>query len=59
MKAKLAAVTAGITTFEEEFLPHIVVGDGRQTVAQSVLKQIADTGGRGSVPRLLGEGHLG
>jgi hypothetical protein len=38
VKAKLEAITAGISTFEEEFLSHIVVGD--RTVGQHVLPRL-------------------
>lgn len=39
IKAKLEAVQSGITTFEDEFLAHIVMPDG-QTVAKHVRPQI-------------------
>lgn len=41
IKAKLEAVDAGITTFEDEFMAHIVMPDGL-TVSQHVLPRIAD-----------------
>ena len=40
IKAKLEAVESGITTFEDEFLAHIVMPDG-QTVAAHVRPRIA------------------
>lgn len=39
VKAKLEAVESGITTFEQEFLPHVVMPGGR-TVAEEVLPQV-------------------
>lgn len=59
IKAKLEAVAAGITTFEEEFLAHIVVpGDGR-TVGQVLVPQLADayTSGRALPPLLPASFH--
>ena len=40
IQAKLEAVESGITTFEDEFLAHIVLPDG-QTVSQHVRPRIA------------------
>ena len=47
IKAKLEAVESGITTFEDEFLAHIVMPDG-QTVATHIKPRIAEAyeGGR-------------
>ena len=39
IKAKLVAVEEGVTTFETEFLPYMVWGDG-QTTAQKLLPMI-------------------
>lgn len=52
LKAKLKAVEAGVTTFESEFLAHIVLPDG-STVADHVVPVIADAYATGKVPRLL------
>lgn len=52
MKAKFAAVEAGVTTFEHEFLACIVLPDG-STVADHVIPAIADAYSSGMVPRLL------
>ena len=41
IKAKLEAVESGITTFEDEFLAHIVMPDG-QTVATHIKPRIAE-----------------
>jgi hypothetical protein len=41
VKAKLEAVESGITTFEEEFLPHIVMPTG-QTVGEWAGPQLRD-----------------
>lgn len=54
VKAKLEAVESGVTTFEEEFLAHIVLPGGR-TVAQETLPQIAAAYASGRAPRLLAE----
>ena len=41
IKAKLEAVETGITTFEQEFLAHIVMPDGH-TVSDHVIPHIAE-----------------
>lgn len=54
IKAKLEAVSTGITSFEEEFLAHIVVPGGK-TFAEWALPQIAEGYERaGALPPLLG-----
>lgn len=52
IKAKLEAVEAGIATFEEEFLAHIVLPDG-STVGGHVLPRIQRAYLDGGMPRLL------
>lgn len=52
IKAKLEAVQSGITTFEDEFLAHIVMPDG-QTVAQHVKPTIAASYKSGNIHPLL------
>lgn len=52
IKAKLEAVAIGITTFEDEFLAHIVLGDG-MTVGQHLRPRIAQAYESGEVPKLL------
>lgn len=52
IKAKLEAVASGITTFEDEFLAHIVMPDG-QTVGQHVRPTIAATYDSGQMRPLL------
>ena len=52
IKAKLEAVEAGVTTFEEEFLPHIVLPSG-ETVGQYVLPGVAQAYKNGQMPALL------
>lgn len=52
IKAKLEAVAIGITTFEDEFLAHIVLPDGL-TVGQTVRPRIAQAYESGSVLPLL------
>ncbi len=49
VKAKLEACAAGITTFEEEFLAHIVTNDGR-TVGQRMLPQVEEMAKSGKAP---------
>lgn len=51
IKAKLEAVDAGITTFEDEFLAHIVLPNG-QTVGAAMLPQIRGAYETGQMPRL-------
>lgn len=51
IKAKLEAVDAGITTFEEEFLAHIVLPDGR-TVGAYMLPSIGEAYETGRMPPL-------
>ncbi len=58
IKAKLEAVSVGITTFEEEFLAHIVLPDG-QTVGNWMSPQIEASYKNGGMPQmLLGSGDL-
>lgn len=52
IKAKLEAVAVGITTFEDEFLAHIVMHDGL-TVGQHVRPKIAEAYASGKVTPLL------
>lgn len=52
VKAKFAAVEAGITTVDEEFLPHIVLPGG-QTVAQQALPAVAQAYATGEPAPLL------
>lgn len=52
IKAKLEAVESGITTFEEEFLAHIVMPDGK-TMGQHVLPGIAAAYESGRMPKAL------
>lgn len=54
IKAKLEAVESGITSFETEFLAHIVTGDG-QTVGQKILPQLGSAS-QASTTLLLGSG---
>jgi len=52
IKAKLEAVEAGITIFEDEFMAHIVLPDGR-TVGEYMLPKIEETYTTGRMPALL------
>lgn len=53
VKAKLEAVESGVTTFEEEFMAHLVTASG-ETVAQLILSNnVLDTG---KLPPMLPSG---
>ncbi|ALS27175.1 hypothetical protein IJ21_17740 [Paenibacillus sp. 32O-W] len=52
IKAKLEAVEAGITIFEEEFLAHIVLPDGR-TAGEYMVPQIEESYRTGRMPPML------
>lgn len=52
IKAKLESVESGIETFEEAFLAHIVLPDGK-TVAEHAAPRIAQAYAGGEVPALL------
>lgn len=52
VKAKLEAVESGITTFDDEFMAHIVMPDG-QTLGEHVTPQIVLAYQNGKMPRLL------
>jgi len=56
IKAKLELVASGGSTFEVEFLPHVLLPNG-ETVAEAMLPRIAQAYQTGSMPRLsLGAG---
>lgn len=55
VKAKLEAVESQITTFDEEFLSHLVLPDGT-TVGASAIPAIAKAYETGKMPKLLGAG---
>lgn len=52
VKAKLEVVETGISTFEEEFMAHIVLPDGK-TVAEWMSPQIAAAYTSGNMPPML------
>jgi hypothetical protein len=52
IKAKLEAVQSGITTFEHEFMAHIVMPDGK-TVGEHVGPRIEEAYSTGRMPALL------
>lgn len=52
IKAKLEAVSAGITVFEDEFLAHIQLPDGR-TVSEAIAEPLAIAYDTGTMPPLL------
>ncbi len=54
IKAKLAAVDAGVVAFESEFLAHVVMTDGK-TVGDIAVRQIATMLETGEAPKLLAE----
>ncbi len=53
VKAKLEAVESGITTFESEFMAHILLPDGR-TVGEHASPMIERAYSTGTTPPLLG-----
>lgn len=55
IKAKLECVASGITTFEQEFLAHIVMPNG-QTVGNLVAQEIEHSYKGGTMQPLLGVG---
>jgi len=52
VKAKLEAVEAGVTTFEDEFLAHILLPDGT-TVGQNTAPALEHAYETGQMPALL------
>jgi hypothetical protein len=52
IKAKLEAVQAGIVTFEEEFLAHILLPSG-ETVGEWATPQLEDIYEAGGMPEVL------
>lgn len=52
IKAKLEAVEAGIATFEEEFLAHVMLPDG-STVGRFMAPQLARAYSTGAMPAML------
>jgi hypothetical protein len=53
VKAKLEAVESQIATFDQEFMAHVVLPNGR-TVSEMILPQIAQAHLTGRMPPLLG-----
>ena len=52
VKAKLEAVESGITSFEDEFMAHILLPDGK-TVSQFMTPQIEESYETGKMPKML------
>jgi hypothetical protein len=52
IKAKLEAVTSGITSIDEEFMPNICLPDGR-TVGEFIQPQIEESYRTGQMPPML------
>lgn len=50
VKAKFAAIDAGITSFDREFMPDLVLADG-STVGQNALPQIEESRTQGRLAR--------
>lgn len=55
VKAKLESVTAGIETFDEAFMPHVVMPDGK-TLGEHALPQIESAYKQGKMPPMLSFG---
>ena len=51
-KAKLVAIQDGVETFEEAFMPYIVVGGG-MTLRETLLPQIKEAAALGNIPSQL------
>lgn len=56
IKAKLEAVSSGITSFEDEFLAHIVLPNGKN-LGEVIVPQIAAAYANKKMPPLLGSGE--
>ena len=56
IKAKLEAVEAGVVTFEEEFLAHVLLPSG-ETVGEWATPQLAETYATGDMPPVLPGGE--
>jgi hypothetical protein len=56
IKAKLESVGSNIETFEEAFLPHIVMANGR-TIGETLLPDLARITDSSKMPPLLGDGR--
>lgn len=55
IKAKLEAVASGITSFEEEFMAHVVMPNGKN-FGEWAVPQIAESYSKKAMPPLLGAG---
>jgi hypothetical protein len=51
IKSKLECVESGIATFEAEFLPHLVMADGK-TFGETVIPQLKDMREHGRIPTI-------
>jgi hypothetical protein len=52
IKAKLEAVKSGITSFEQEFMAHFMMPDGK-TLSEHILPQLEEASRSGKMPTLL------
>ncbi len=57
IKANLEAIDSGIISFEQAFLPHFVLNDGR-TVTDSLMPQIYNALEAGELLPMLSQGHF-
>jgi hypothetical protein len=57
IKAKLEAVESAITTFEDEFMAHLLLPDG-QTIGEWIAPQMAAIYERDEMPKLLPAGRI-
>lgn len=53
IKAKLESIESGIETFDEAFMPHILLPGGRETVSSWMVPQIERAYETGQMPPLL------
>ena len=56
IKAKLEAIESGITTLEEEFLPHIMLPSGER-IGDWILPQVEESYRTGQMPPMLPHGR--
>ncbi len=58
VKSKMEAIHSGVATFEQEFLPYVVLGNGR-TVAEAIIPQLEAAEAKGQLPAQLALPMLG
>ena len=52
VKAKLESVETGISTFQEEFMAHIIMANGK-TIGENILPRLLESSRDGKHPALL------